>query len=179
MEDRRSTRGRSIRAGAAALGAVSLLVLSAGPAAAAPADSLTPLVDCIVTNDDGSWTAVLGYVNGGSSTVSIPVGRDNKITPDRAGNVLPTRFEPGRHRGAGSVTVDRGAGAVWHLGDDQFKIRSTSAKACPPPTEMPAEGNGTGIVVALGAAGVIGAVFVRGNRRRAGVLAVREAGPDA
>ena len=176
MASRRATRGRT-RVGAVVLGAGAALLVSAGPAAAAPGDVLTPLVDCVVHNDDGTWTAVLGYSNPTRSAVSVPRGSDNQITPDRWKTRLPTRFEPGVKRGVFSVVVDRGAGVVWHLGDDNLKVRD-DARACPPATEMPADGNGTGMVVALGAAGIVGALAVRRVRRQTGT-APAEVGPRA
>ena len=180
MAERHTMCARFTRAATAVLGVAAFVVVSAGSAAAAdPTDALEPAVDCIVTNDDGSWTAVLGYTNSGRKTVTVPLGPDNKITPAREETIVPTRFAPGRQRGAGAVTIENGGSAVWHLGNENLKINSTSAKACPPPTEMPAEGNGTGIVVALGAAGVIGAVVVRRTRRRAPVPAMQEVGPHA
>jgi len=160
------------------LGAAAAIVVSAGPAAAAPADVLTPFVDCAVRNDDGSWTAVLGYRNPTGSGISVAEGSDNQVTPVPLGAAVPTRFEPGVHRGVFSVRVDRGAGLMWHLGDDQLAVRQDSADACPPATEMPADGNGTGVVVALGAAGIVGAVAIRRVRRRA-VAAAQEVDSNA
>ncbi len=176
MAGRRRARVTA-RAGAAVLAAGAALLVSAGPAAAA-GEILTPFVDCVVQNDDGSWTAVLGYRNPTRSVVVVPEGPDNQVTPVPLDAAVPTRFEPGVHRAVFSVRVERGAGLMWHLGDDQFAVRQDSVDACPPPTEMPAEGNGTGVVVALGAAGVAGALVVRRVRRRAGV-ALQGAGSHA
>jgi hypothetical protein len=177
MARTRRARGWT-RAGAAVLGAGAALVVSAGPAAAA-GEALRPFVDCVVKNADGSWRAVLGYENPTRAAVSVPHGSDNQVTPRRAQASVPTRFEPGVQRGVFSVVVDRGAGLVWHLGDDNLKVRRNSVAACPPPTEMPAEGNGTGVVVALGAAGMVGALYVSRARRRAGTPGPQEVGSDA
>jgi MYXO-CTERM domain-containing protein len=153
------------RLAVAALVTGALGATGSGTAVAAPDDGLTPFVECISRHADGSWTAVLGYENTGRTAVDVPAGARNKITPDRDGTTPPTTFEPGRHRGAFSVTVRRGAGVVWHLGDDNLRVRITSGPACPPPTDMPADGNGTGPAVALAAAGVAGAVLLRRRRR--------------
>ena len=149
-----------------ALATGAVLITGAGPAAAAQGDGLTPFVDCITKHANGSWTAVLGYENTGRTAVSVPVGARNKVTPDKAAPAVPTTFAPGLHRGVFSVTVSKGAGVVWHLGDDNLRVRENSGPACPPPTEMPADGNGTGPALALGASGLVGAVLFRRLRRR-------------
>jgi Ca2+-binding RTX toxin-like protein len=168
----RAARRWAARA-AVALAAGAVLASGAGTAAAAQGDGLTPFVDCVTRHANGSWTAVLGYENTGRTTVTVPGGARNKVTPDKAATAVPTTFTPGRHRGVFSVTVSKGAGVVWHLGDDNLKVREDSGPACPPPTEMPADGNGTGPALALGAAGLVGVVLFRRLRRRV------EASPDA
>jgi hypothetical protein len=65
------------------------------------------------------------------------------------------------------VTVARGAGLVWHLDQDDLIAHHGSASACPPSTELPEAGNGTGPAIALGAAGLVGVVVVQRARRRA------------
>ena len=145
---------RGLRAAAAVLAAGLWVLLVPAPAAAAPEDSLRPFVDCVVRKADGSWTAVLGYENTARSAVVLAPGPKNKITP-LTGVAVPGRFEPGVRHGALAVTVVGHSSFMWHLGDDQLKVRSTSAP-CPPETEMPTDGNGTGVVVALAVAGLAG-----------------------
>jgi hypothetical protein len=163
-----------------ALATGAVLATGPGTAAAAQGDGLTPFVECITRHANGSWTAVLGYENTGRTAVTVPGGARNKVTPDKAAPAVPTTFAPGRHRGAFSVTVSKGAGVVWHLGDDNLRVRENSGPACPPPTEMPADGNGTGPALALGAAGIVGVVLFRRLRRRDPVSSdPAPGGPDA
>jgi hypothetical protein len=125
------------------------------------------LVDCITRHADGTWTAVFGYDNPTGAAVTIPVGPANKVTPVTSGRPQPTTFEPGLHHGAFSVTVTRGAGVMWHLDGQNLAAHAGAASACPPSTELPEEGNGTGPAIVLVAAGVVGAVAVHRVRRRA------------
>ncbi|MGY1702252.1 hypothetical protein [Geodermatophilus sp. SYSU D00766] len=163
----RRGRSRALRiAAAAAVGAV--VALTPGTAGAAPNRSappdVVPVVDCVVRNGDGSWTAVFGYDNRTGATVDIPVGPANQVTPTGYGAPQPTRFAPGLRRGVFSVTVTRGGGPVWHLGSTNLAARKTDT-ACPPSTQMPADGNGTGAAIGVAVAAGVGAVLLRRSRR--------------
>jgi hypothetical protein len=162
----RSRTGRLIAAAAVA----AAVALTPGVAGAAPNRSgppdVVPVVDCVVRHDDGSWTAVFGYDNRTGATVEIPVGPANQVTPAGHGSPQPTTFAAGVRHGVFSVTVTRGGGPVWHLGRTNLAARKADT-ACPPPTQMPAEGNGTGVVIGVAVAGGVGAVLLRRSRRHA------------
>jgi hypothetical protein len=128
-----------------------------------PAD-VEPIVDCITQHADGSWTAVWGYVNHTGGPVTIPVGPANKITPATLGRPQPESFGSGERHGVFQVTVPRGNALTWHLGP--YNVAAANARACPRGTQLPAEGNGMGTVVALGAAGAFGAAVLYRSRRR-------------
>lgn len=154
------------------------LVLAPGTAWAGPTYSVVPLLDCVRTNGDGTWTAVFGYENTTQSTVSIPVGPDNKVTPTTYAAAQPTTFSPGVHHGVFTVTVSGGGGPTWHLDRDDLAARESDGPVCPPTTQLPADGNGTGAAVALGAAGVVGAAVLYRFRRRLARLSDRPAPTD-
>jgi hypothetical protein len=163
--------------GAAAFGLA--VLLSPGVAGADPGGSgvnrsdppdVVPLVDCILTHADGSWTAVFGYDNRTGASIDIPMGPANQVTPRSSVQPQPTTFAAGIRHGIFSVTVPRGGGPMWHLGDTNLAARKTDA-ACPDPTQMPAEGNGAGTALVVAAAAGVGAVLVR-RRRRSTVPAV-------
>ncbi|MGY1644445.1 hypothetical protein ACI782_25365 [Geodermatophilus sp. SYSU D00703] len=129
---------------------------------------VVPFIDCVSQNADGSWTAVFGYDNRTGSNVTIPIGPANQVTPTPTGRLQPTGFRPGVRHGVFAVTATGETGPMWHLGTSNLQARRTGT-ACPADTQMPAEGNGTGGVLALGAAGVVGAVLLRRVGRRRGV----------
>jgi hypothetical protein len=167
MDSRPSSRhARGLLLRAALVAVVAVVALVAAPGAASARGTVVPLLDCVVTNEDGSWTAVFGYRNTASSPVSIPTGPRNKVTPATVGSPQPTTFQPGTHRGAFTVPVARGAGPMWHLDGTNLAARLGTATACPSSTQMPAEGNGTGTAIALVAAGLVGTVAVQRVRRR-------------
>ena len=125
---------------------------------------VTPVLNCISSNRDGSYTAVLGYKNTSQSTYTI-TGSYNVITPSRYDGDQPTTFRPGTYRGVLSVTVASGS-AYWQLGSTKLTVSRTAGTTCAAGTTLPAMGNGTGVAVALGAAGLVGAGMVRRLRRR-------------
>jgi hypothetical protein len=162
-----SRHARGLFRRAALVAVVAVVALVATPGAASARGTVVPLLDCVVTNADGSWTAVFGYRNTASSAVHIPTGPRNKVTPVTSGSPQPTTFQPGTHRGAFTVPVPRGAGPMWHLDGTNLAARLGIAEACPSSTQMPAEGNGTGMAIGLVVAGLVGAVGVQRARRRA------------
>jgi len=166
MDSRPSSRhARGLLLRAALVAVVAVVALVAAPAAASARGTVVPLLDCVVTNEDGSWTAVFGYRNTAGSAVSIPTGPRNKVTPATVGSPQPTTFQPGTHRGAFTVPVPRGAGPMWHLDGTNLAARLGTATTCPSSTQMPAEGNGTGTVIVLGAAALVGTVVLLRERR--------------
>ncbi|SFT98942.1 hypothetical protein SAMN05660657_04475 [Geodermatophilus amargosae] len=157
---------------AAAIG--SSVSLGPGVAGAAPGGSgvdrssppdVIPLVDCIVSHADGTWTAVFGYDNRTGASIDVPVGPANQVTPTSSGQPQPTTFATGIRHGVFSVTVSRGGGPMWHLGDTNLAARKTDT-ACRSPTQMPVEGNGAGAALVIAAAAGVGVVLVRSRSRR-------------
>jgi hypothetical protein len=150
---------------------VLLAVCSApGVAAAAPADGLapghghvTPLVDCVVVQGAGVFTAVLGYDNAGTATRHL-TGAANRITPAAYDGGQPTQFASGTHHGVASVRVS-GPAASWTLDGTTVALTATSL-ACPPSAQLPAEGNGAGPIIAAVVAGFVGAIALLRRSRR-------------
>ncbi len=174
MDNRPSVRHARNLLRAVLVAAVAVVALVATPAVASAKGTVVPLLDCVLTNGDGSWTAVFGYENTSSSPVRIPRGARNAITPVPLGSPQPTTFQPGTHRGAFTVTVPRGGGPLWHLDGTNLAARLGSATACPSAEELPADGNGAGWTIALAAATLVGTVALQRERRRA-----RRGGADA
>ena len=88
----------------------------------APADALTPLVDCVQDAPLGpvsSRMVVLGYRSAASTAATVPAGSGaNALTVGVADRGQPSTFEPGEHHGVWLVTVDAAAepGIAWRLG---------------------------------------------------------------
>jgi hypothetical protein len=134
-----------------------------GTAAAAPADltpghgQVTPLVDCVRPDGTGALTAVLGYANSGTATEHL-FGPANHLQPAPYDGTQPTKFASGTHHGVLSVRIPAGQ-VSWTL-DGTTVVADAGSPACPPADELPADGNGTGPVIALLLAALIGALVL-------------------
>ncbi|MFQ1001944.1 hypothetical protein [Modestobacter sp. SSW1-42] len=131
-----------------------------------------PVLNCIQSGSNGAFTAVLGYRNTSTSTYSI-TGDYNVFSPSSYNGRQPTTFKPGTYNGVFSLPVSSGT-VYWTLGSTKLTISRTAAAACPKDTQMPADGNGTGVVGALAVAAGLGALVVHRARRRAGATPVKE-----
>ena len=136
-----------------------------------------PVLNCIQAGSNGAYTAVLGYRNTSRSTFTI-TGGYNVISPSSYNGKQPTTFKPGTYNGVFTLAVSSGT-VYWTLGTTKLTISRTAAAACPPSTQMPADGNGTGAVVALAVAAVLGALVVRRARRRAAAPSLDQESVDA
>lgn len=166
---------------------VALAVLSLVPtqASAAPPSrtSVTPLLDCVQQNSDGSYTAVLGYSSSYSTTTTIPLGANNYFSPATYDGHQPTTFLTGTQHGVFAVTIsnyDATYGTVyWYLDGHTLSSSGTAVSAsCPMPTQLPAQGNDTGAAIALLVAGALGVLVVVRLRRRALAPPVAPAAPE-
>jgi hypothetical protein len=163
----RRGRGRLIRAALVPVVAVVGLVAVPGTASAG---SVTAVLNCTRPAAGGGFTAVVGYDNSTGQQVTIPYGKQNRIVPGQYDGAQPTVFAAGRHDGAFSVTITTSS-ATWTLGSQLLLLKPSQAPACPASTELPEDGNGTGPVIALAVAGVVGAVALRRVHRRSPAVA--------
>jgi hypothetical protein len=162
---------------AAALVALSLF---AAPGPASAAGTVTPLLDCVIMNNNGTYTAVLGYSNTTGRTQTVAYGYNNVVSPSKYDRVQPTTYKSGTYHGVFKLTLsvyDAYYGnPYWRLNGDTLDYTDVTSNACPPATQMPSVGNGTGAAIGLGVAGVIGVFLIRRYVRRAqaGPLAVED-----
>jgi hypothetical protein len=151
------------------------VVLNTGPAAATwQTMSGEPTCDCIRKNDKGQYQAVFGYDSTSKSSGTIERGQNNKleITGLNAGSsskidgVQPTTFEPGSHRAAFATGwVSKDAEVTWAVGGKQVSADWTQP-TCGRDVSLPADGNGSGPIIALALSGLIAAGAVMLRRRR-------------
>ncbi|MGY1639574.1 hypothetical protein ACI782_00370 [Geodermatophilus sp. SYSU D00703] len=151
---------------------VTAVALVAAPGTASAAGGVTGIVSCYTDNLDGSYTVVVGYRSSYASPVTLPLGPANQTYPTRLQGAQPTVLQPGTHHAAFTVRItnaDLWANARWELDGTvlQYNSMVSYATVCPSSTQMPADGNGSGPVIALAAAGIVGAVAVARSRRRA------------
>ncbi|WP_328478231.1 hypothetical protein OHA21_26640 [Actinoplanes sp. NBC_00393] len=168
-------RGALLTATSAAVVAaiVTLLVLNSGPAAATwQSFSGTPTCDCVVQDTkNNTYRAVFGYVNTSKTPGKIDAGSNNKLEFSGSGKTdgsVTTRFEPGTHKASFSTGwIAKDTKVTWTVGGKTVTA-TWNKPTCGRDVSLPAGGNGSGPIVALLFAGLIGGgVFFWRKRRNA------------
>ncbi|WP_409331127.1 hypothetical protein [Trujillonella humicola] len=165
-----------------AIGVIAALMMIFTPGTASASGTVTPIVDCYRYNGDGTYWIVLGYSNTTGSQKTYPYGTANQVYPTRLQGQQPRQFAAGTVHGTWRVLLTHSEifyqDARWILNGQtlRYSYYVQYATVCPPTTVLPADGNGTGTAVALGAAGAVGAAVLYRFRRK---LARLEAGPPA
>jgi hypothetical protein len=75
---------------------------------------VSPVLECVVSKNDGTYTAYFGYYNPNDITVEIEHGKHNRFTPRPQERDQPEVFQPGRKRAVFSVPFN-GNHLVWTL----------------------------------------------------------------
>lgn len=90
---------------------------------------ISPVLECVTDNDDGTYTARFGYNNTGAEAKELPIGPVNRFNRPSHDQGQPARFDPGRHVGSFSVVFD-GGNLVWTL-QSNGKSRTATASDHP------------------------------------------------
>ena len=132
--------------------AVALLPVVARVAAAG-GNVLIPLLECVDNNGNGTYTAHFGYLNNGSSVITLPVGSKNMFVGGDKDRGQPTVFYPGEHLSEFTVVFDALDTLKWMLkadGDRRHQVEASATSeacattpmcspgpnvTCPPPTQ--------------------------------------------
>ncbi len=111
------------------------LVLPATALAAPVPEQLkrvSPVLECVRTHSDGSYTAYFGYYNPNSVAIELPIGnekgRENNFYKQPADMGQPTTFYSGRHQAVFSVQ-SAGSNLLWKL-NKKTSAASAGSKQC-------------------------------------------------
>jgi hypothetical protein len=124
---------------------MALLPVVARVAEAQGGHTLVPLLDCVVNNGDGTYTAHFGYLNAGSEVIDLPVGSKNMFVGGDKDRGQPTAFFPGEHPSEFTVVFGALETIKWMLkadGDRRHQVEaSATSEACAtePPTDPPTD----------------------------------------
>ncbi len=109
--------------------------------ASAGGNVLIPLLECVDNNGDGTYTAHFGYLNTGSSVITLSVGSKNMFVGGDKDRGQPTVFYPGEHLSEFTVTFDALDTLKWLLkadGDRRHQVEaSATSEACATTTLSP------------------------------------------
>jgi hypothetical protein len=163
-------------AGVAAVAAVIAgVVLSTGPAAATwQTVNGTATCDCVVKNDKGQYKAVFGYDSSSKQSGRIAEGSNNKLeltgvnapSSSKIDGVQTTTFEPGSHRASFATGwISKEHEVTWAVGGQRVSA-NWNKPTCGRDVSLPADGNGSGPIIALALSGLAaaGAVVLRKRR---------------
>ena len=120
-----------------ALGVTAVMLVAVTGSAAAPQNHLTPILNCIDVNGDGSITAHFGYSNSWTNQITVPAGKtsgggQNWFLPAPADRGQPSQFDPGTFSDVFTVTfTPTGANPTleWRLSDVNSGYGSVIADA--------------------------------------------------
>jgi hypothetical protein len=104
------------------------------PTATPVREKVSPLLECVQDNEDGTITAFFGYKNHSSFLVEIPIGELNKMKPGPLDRGQPTEFDPGRssqYPNASFQVVFQGESITWYL-DGESVTASGISNHCDP-----------------------------------------------
>jgi parallel beta-helix repeat protein len=85
-----------------------------------------PILECVVDNGNGQWTARFGYKNDMDMLVYIPAGATNYLTPT-SGAVQIVDFQPGRTQNAFTVSFPANGQVSWSVAGPDSKLRTATA----------------------------------------------------
>ena len=165
----------------AAIGMIAALATIFTPGTASATGTVAPIVDCYRDNGDGTFWVVLGYNNTSGRQQIYNYGTANQVYPTRLQGQQPKQFANGTVHGAWTVRLTWAEifqqDARWVLNGTTLRYSHyvQYATVCPPSTVLPADGNGTGTAVALGAAGAVGAAVLYRFRRKLARMAEQTA----
>lgn len=111
------------------------------PATVSAAPRLGPVLECVRSNSDGSYTALFGYNNPTDSPIDIKMGGRNRFHPAPREREQPTHFLVGRHRAV--LEVDFAGGNLLWILNGKTATASPNSTACPEP-DVPLDFNGDG-----------------------------------
>jgi hypothetical protein len=89
--------------------------------------SVSPIVEGVTANGNGTWTALWGWNNRNTVPVTIPIGVNNRFSPGPQARGQPVVFLPGRRYGQFSTIIT--ATLVWFLRGPDGSGRTATAGA--------------------------------------------------
>jgi hypothetical protein len=87
--------------------------------------AVSPVLETVTANDDGTWTSLWGYHSRNNVPVTIPISASNRFHPAPMSRGQPTEFLPGRHYGVFEVVITDNL--VWSLKGPDGRRRTATA----------------------------------------------------
>ena len=97
--------------------------------------TLTPIVECVWVETNGTRTVVWGYDNPSDMVLHIDIGAKNGMSPGADGQGQPTEFAVGRHANVFTTNVT-GTSASWRLGNNTASLSGSTAACATKPVSQ-------------------------------------------
>ena len=123
-----------------------------GPLDVVPAETVEPILECVLPNNDGTLTALFGYNNTNGRVARVPYGPKNRMTPTHYDGAQPEKYglpianerhdsrDPGRSHPFPSyvfaTVFDQGEEVAWTLGSRTVTASAASARCYPTSTPI-------------------------------------------
>jgi len=116
-------------------------------------EAVVPMVDCVIDNGNGRFTAYFRYLNRNAEDVTIPIGWSNRLLPASVGRPQPEQFAPGRsplYPSSAFAVASSGAALSWTLkgpdGQTRIVAATVNSRRCAgPPRTTPASQTTAGV----------------------------------
>ncbi|MTI38399.1 MBG domain-containing protein [Fulvivirga lutimaris] len=90
---------------------------------------IKPVVNCVEYDDSrDTYVAHFGYINSNDFEVTIPIGKDNKLTPSSQDRGQPTIFKPGSYSNVFEADFN-GKNLTWHIENVNLKPSEATASS--------------------------------------------------
>lgn len=96
--------------------------------------TLHPILNAVLNNGDGTYTAYFGWINNTGSTQNISVGASNTFSPSPSDRGQSTTFQVGQYRDVFSITWD-GSTLTWTLSGKS--VTASATRSIPSYTPSP------------------------------------------
>ena len=94
--------------------------------------AVEPLTQCVLSNSDGTFAAIMGYRNDNVFPIKLPVGETNKFEPGAQSRGQPSTFATGLNSGTFTV-LNFTSALTWRLATKSAAV-GTAATQCSCPT---------------------------------------------
>ncbi len=124
--------------------------------------AITPVIECVWDNRNGTMTALWGWQNPTTDTAAIAYGSHNSISPGADNQGQPTAYPPGTKRNV-FVTTFTGTTSTWRLGNNSATVTAATPRCATKP--VPQVGDVGALLLGLLVI-VLGSLLVLASRPR-------------
>ncbi|QHT71624.1 T9SS type B sorting domain-containing protein [Rhodocytophaga rosea] len=97
-------------------------------------NEITPIVECVLDNGNGTFTATFGYINASAEEVTLTAGNSNFFAPAPLKGEVLEKFSPGKNVRAFTAVFKNGTSLTWTIigpnGTKRIAVASANTARC-------------------------------------------------